>query len=48
MEGGRGSSDNYRAYLSDMLWSVSLILYNEIYARVAQYFVLRLFELLKA
>ena len=27
----------YRAYLGDMIWSISLILCNKIYARVVQY-----------
>ena len=29
---GSGSSYYYRAYLGDMIWSVSLILCNKIYA----------------
>ena len=40
---GQGSTDYYRAYLSDTTWSVSLILCNEIYAIVLQYFVLTIF-----
>ena len=43
--GGRGSSDYYRAYLGDIIWSISLILCNKIYARVAQYYILRPFEI---
>ena len=34
--GGGGSSDYYRAYLGDIIWSISLILCNKKYARVAQ------------
>ena len=43
--GGRGSLDYYRAYLDDIIWSISLILCNKIYARVAvaQYNILRPF-----
>ena len=33
---GWGSSDYYRAYLEDIIWSISLILCNKIYARVEQ------------
>ena len=40
-----GSSNYYKAYLGVL---ISLILYNKIYARVAQYFILRSFELLTA
>ena len=43
--GRRGSSDYYRAYLGDIIWSISLILCNKIYARVAQYYILRPFEI---
>ena len=43
--GGGGSSDYYRAYLGDIIWSISLILCNKIYARVAQYYILRPFEI---
>ena len=41
--GGGGSSDYYRAYLGDIICSISLILCNKIYARVAQYYILRPF-----
>ena len=43
--GGGGSSDYYRAYLGDIIWSISLIMCNKIYARVAQYYILRPFEI---
>ena len=43
--GGRGSSDYYRAYLGDIIWSISLILCNKIYARVAKYYISRPFEI---
>ena len=43
--GGRGSSDYYRAYLGDIIWSISVILCNKIYARVAQYYICRPFEI---
>ena len=41
---GGGSSDYYRAteyrvYLGDIIWTISLILCNKIYARVAQYYI---------
>ena len=44
--GGGGVVQNYyRAYLGDIKWSISLILCNKIYARVAQYYILRPFEI---
>ena len=43
--GGGVVQNSYRAYLGDIKWSISLILCNKIYARVAQYYILRPFEI---
>ena len=43
--GGGVVQNYYRAYLGDIKWSISLILCNKIYARVAQYYILRPFEI---
>ena len=42
--GGGVVQNYYRAYLGDIKWSISLILCNKIYARVAQYYILRPFK----
>ena len=46
--GGRGGSDYYRAYLGDIVWSISLILCKKINVRVAQYYILRPFQIYTA
>ena len=43
--GGGVVQNYYRAYLGDIKWSISLILCNKIYARAAQYYILRPFEI---